>query len=151
MAEHMKTLAPTAGFWQGVKPDFSRLAPGFIAIMCGFCAFQAQAESLGDPTQPPGADAQTGTVDGMPGAPQLQSIMMGPGGKSAMISGQIVPLGGKLGDATLVKITDNSAVLRDEDGELQTLEMHPAVTKTMKPEPKPGKQGAKPRKANDAK
>jgi MSHA biogenesis protein MshK len=73
------------------------------------------------------------TADGKPEAaaegPVLQTVMMSAKRKVAVISGQVVALGEKYGDATLIRMTDSEVVLRNSDKTLQTLKMHPAVEK----------------------
>jgi len=93
----------------------------------------ALAQSVSDPTRPPNAAA---TAQGAApeatesSAPKLQSVLLSPRRKLAVISGQTVPLGGRLGDATLVKITETEVVLKRGD-ELETLRMHPEVEKKL--------------------
>lgn len=95
----------------------------------------AGAETLVDPTLPP-AIAGMPDAAGMPAGPVLQSVMLGAERKAALIGGRMVAVGGKFGEATLVRVTEQSAVLRNPDMSLQTLRMHPAVEKkvlTQKP------------------
>ncbi|MDP3715520.1 MAG: hypothetical protein Q8R21_03820, partial [Burkholderiales bacterium] len=62
------------------------------------------------------------------GGPVLQSVMMSPTRKVAMISGQLVVLGGRYGTARLVRLTDSEAVLRDGT-ETIVLSLYPQVEK----------------------
>lgn len=92
----------------------------------------AGTDGMLDPTQPPMAMTPGGDIAvGEPVGPVLQSVLMAPGRKIAVISGQSVHVGEKFGDATLIKVTDQEAVLRNGDGTMQTLKMHPAVAKTV--------------------
>ncbi len=106
-----------------LKPVFT----GYIAIM-GLCAaLPSQAETLIDPTLPPWmTQTQAGAV---PSGPVLQSVMLGTKRKAALISGQLVAVGGKYGDAVLVRVTDHSAELRNPDMTMQVLLMHPTIEK----------------------
>ena len=89
----------------------------------------AVTDSMLDPTQPPAALLGSDGAAGEPVGPVLQSVLLAPGRKVAVISGQAVRVGEKFGDATLTRVTDQEVVLRKDDGTLQTLKMHPAVEK----------------------
>ncbi len=86
------------------------------------------AQSLSDPTRPPAAlTAPADGAVGVPGAPMLQSVLVSrnPGGRAvAVISGQTVRLGGKVGDAVLVRISQTEVVLRRGKA-LETLRLYP--------------------------
>lgn len=88
------------------------------------------AENLADPTRPP--DVYSGVreeVDAAPPPiPELQSILLSASRQVAVISGQAVPLGGKFGDAQLVKLTPSEAVLRTGETFL-VLKLFPEVDK----------------------
>jgi hypothetical protein len=58
----------------------------------------------------------------------LQSVMISPTRKAAIISGVMVRLGEKYGDAVLVKVAENEVVLRSGN-ENQVLKLHPGVEK----------------------
>ena len=97
---------------------------------------QGTGASLKDPTQPPASFSATLTGEsglsatGAPGGGRLRSIIMPRrGGKpTALIDGQIVRLGGKLGDARLIRLTESEAVLEGPSGR-ETLYLTPDVTK----------------------
>lgn len=87
---------------------------------------------LADPTKPPvsvsaPAAAQANTT--APVLTGLQSVILRKQGKpAALINGEVVELGGKLGESTLVRINEDSVVLRGADGE-ETLRLTPAAEK----------------------
>lgn len=96
-----------------------RLAP---AALLWACASMAVAQGLPDPTRPsfavtpaPGASAPAGEA-----AWVLQSVLLGTGGtpgvRAAVISGQLVSVGERLGDARLLRVTERSAVLHGPQG-----------------------------------
>jgi MSHA biogenesis protein MshK len=88
----------------------------------------AGAQGLADPTRPPGALAEmTETATGG-GGPVLQSVMLSPTRKVAVISGEMVVLGGSYGGARLVRLTETEAVLQS-GGERMVLRLHPQVDK----------------------
>ena len=109
----------------------------------------ALAQALNDPTRPPTGFAtdEPATAGAAGGGLVLQSVMISPTLKSAIISGETVKLGGKLGSARLVKIAESEVVLKDGD-ETQVLKMYPSVEKrdivraAAKPAPKRGRTAA---------
>jgi len=98
------------------------------------CAFLvlapvAYAQALSDPTQPPAATDAVSAPGGAQSSPQLsrlQSVLIAPGRRIAIIDGVTVPLGGKLGDATLVRLSETEAVLR-KGGETEVLKLLPGI------------------------
>lgn len=87
----------------------------------------AGAQVLVDPTRPPGALAVPGG-EAAAGGPVLQSVMLSPGRKVAVISGELVALGGRYGAARLVRLTESEAVLRN-GAETTVLRLFPLVEK----------------------
>jgi MSHA biogenesis protein MshK len=107
--------------------------------MLGFCAAAtvalmadaADAQLNNDPTRPPAAVlSATPGGDVQSGGPLLQSVMITPTERSAIIGGERVKQGGKYGDARVVKITETEVVLRSSTG-TETLRLYPGVE--MKP------------------
>ncbi len=99
------------------------------------CATEiALAENLPDPTRPAidlggGAGAGGGQASAAPveTAPQgLQSIIISPQYRAAIINGETVRLGGKVGNSTLVEVRENSVVLQNGQGR-RVLELFPKV------------------------
>jgi MSHA biogenesis protein MshK len=89
------------------------------------------AQGLTDPTRPPpGLDAGEADAGGAHGAVgmTLQSVMISPTQKAAIISGVMVKLGEKYGDAVLVRIAENEVVLKSRNAS-QVLKLHPGVEK----------------------
>ena len=109
------------------------MAERLIALLAVLaCAAPAAAQSgpLADPTRPADASSfmtSAGPQDaGAPAGPRLQSVLISPDRKLAIIDGETVALGGKLGDATLVRITETDVTLR-RGAEVTTLELYPGV------------------------
>ena len=98
-----------------------------------------------DPTRPPAnwlapVDSAGQSVDDKGGL-HLQSVLLPQGGRPvAVIGGKTVPLGSKVGNATLVRLTEREAVLRGEDG-VTHLYLTPDVQKQMIVTPGPRKTG----------
>ena len=117
------------------------------ALSVGLSLLSANAQALPDPTRPSvGYDASLayGDYGVQQDGPVLQSVMLSPRRKSAIISGVKVDLGGKYADAKLIRISEGEVVLQ-RGGELQTLKLFPGVEKriskiAVKPAQKAGKK-----------
>jgi MSHA biogenesis protein MshK len=88
----------------------------------------AAAQVLNDPTRPPAGISADVPDDTTPGN-QLQSVMISPTRRAAIINGVMVELGEKYGDAVLMRVAEDEIVLRS-GGSRQVLKLHPAVDKT---------------------
>jgi hypothetical protein len=109
----------------------------------------ASAQITTDPTRPPtgfAAEAAEGAAAGN----QLQSVMISPTRKAAIINGVMVEQGQKYGDAVLMRVGEDEVVLRSGDSR-QVLKLHPAVEKKVevaRAEPvTPAAEKSTPRKA----
>ncbi|MCX7289866.1 MSHA biogenesis protein MshK [Janthinobacterium sp.] len=89
----------------------------------------AQAQALDDPTRPPAtlwAPASAAPV--VAARPQLQSVLIStqPGGRRlAVIDGQVVKIGSKVGDAVVTDIRDTAVLLR-RGKSLETFKLYPS-------------------------
>ena len=106
----------------------------WLTIVIGIAAMlympTVLAETLKDPTQPPATLNSATTTDNMvPAGPVLQSIMIGPQYQAAIINGEKVLLGKKYQAATLIKLNEREAVLRNPDMSTQTLLLDFAISK----------------------
>jgi len=98
-----------------------------VALALALCAASATAQ-MNDPTRPP-ASFGSGEAEGDGGGGiLLQSVLISPNQKAAIINGVLVPLGGKYGNAVLVEVAENEVVLRS-GGVKQVLKLHPGVSK----------------------
>ncbi|MGQ0510909.1 MAG: hypothetical protein ACT4P9_09875 [Betaproteobacteria bacterium] len=89
----------------------------------------AQAAPFADPTQPPGATpGGTDSATGAPEGPRLQSVLIAPNRRVAVIGGQTVPLGGMYGEFRVVRISEGEVVLQAGQ-ERQTLKLYADVEK----------------------
>jgi hypothetical protein len=88
----------------------------------------AAAEVLADPTRPPASMTPQGTVE-TPRRPLLQSIIITPRGRAAIIDDEHVELHARFRDAEVAQITESEVVLRSKTG-IETLRMYPGVEKT---------------------
>ncbi len=109
-----------------------------LSVSCGMFLLMlehdVQADGLKDPTQPPASlSAESNNTNGQAAGPVLQSVMLGSQYRAAIINGQKVMLGGKYESATLIKINEREAVLRNSDMTTQVLAMDYAGVKKTKP------------------
>ena len=89
-----------------------------LMLACGLglaCAAPAQTRPLVDPTRPPNVSTELATVQAAVEGPRLQSVLISPTRRSAVISGTAVALGGKYGDARVEQISESAVVLRFPD------------------------------------
>ncbi|HZX31580.1 MAG TPA: hypothetical protein VFF03_09530 [Rhodocyclaceae bacterium] len=102
----------------------------FLGLLAGVSAVSAQEGApLPDPTRPPGGMLSGGGVEGGAEAGmRLQSVLTKGDRPTAIISGQVVRVGEKVGEARLVRVTENEAVLRGPGG-VERLFLVPEVSK----------------------
>lgn len=99
-----------------------------FAAMLALAPFLAAAESLPDPTRPAiGADAGAPAME-VPVGPRLQMIKISPTRRSAIIDGQEVTVGSRVGDLRVTKILEGEVVLRGKT-ETETLKLFTDVDK----------------------
>jgi MSHA biogenesis protein MshK len=103
----------------------------------------AQTGALPDPTRPPNmSEAPTASA---PAPAGLQAVLIRPQGRSvAVINGQTVAVGDKVGDARLMSLTANEAVLSGPNGK-EVLKLAPGVTRN---QASPAVPAAKTKKRN---
>ena len=96
----------------------------------GLVLADGHAQSLADPTRPPAAFGTPGAADGESEGSSLQSIIHSNRGKpGAIINGEYVLLGGRVGEARLIRIGEDSVTLRSAAG-TETLTLFTGVEKT---------------------
>ena len=89
-----------------------------------FCP--ALAENMPDPTKPPARFAAP--TDDAASGPVLQSVLISPNRRIAIISGKTVKIGDKFGDAVVASIQDNRVVLRSGSNQ-EVLTLYPPLRK----------------------
>lgn len=100
----------------------------FLLLLCIAGAALAQRQALVDPTRPPSPAGESSAKESAPTGPQLQSILISPTRRVAVISGDTVVQGGKYGSATVAAITEGSVLLQYADRK-ETLHLISGVTK----------------------
>ncbi len=97
------------------------------ALICVVTGSTAVAQALRDPTRPPPAASarvaagrieQSGWV--------LQSVLISPERRYAIINGEVVALGGSIAGAELVAIAEERVTLRTQEG-LRIVRLYPDV------------------------
>lgn len=96
-----------------------------LAVAALVAATAGAQQIMIDPTRPP-----TGVLNGEGvanyGGPMLQSVIVTPAGRVAIISGERVKQGDTYGGARVVSITETEVVLRSDSG-TETLRLYPSV------------------------
>ena len=115
-----------------------QLATTIAFFLAAAVSGAVSAQALIDPMRPPAGYAEAESGGGEAGGPVLQSVMISPTLKAAIINGEMVKLGGKFGNARLVKVSESEVVLKS-GAETQVLKMYPGVEKRaiVKTAPKP--------------
>lgn len=100
-----------------------------LTVLCGLqCAVASANEVLHDPTRPPTFVFTPQEREIVNVGPVLQSIAFASGRRTAVISGQTVKTGSKIGEAKVVRINETEVVLKTGNS-LQTLKLFPDVEK----------------------
>lgn len=109
-----------------------------VAVVCGLALLAAmtvaQAQGLADPTRPPPSIEKPPAADAKaPGEaappPGLQTVILRAGAKpAAIVNGEYVALGGKVGEARVVAIAEDSVTLKSATGK-ETLKLTPGIEK----------------------
>jgi len=99
-------------------------------------ATSSASSALADPTRPPAAmtasEGPSADVKAIATSSGFQAVVLRKrGGKLAVINGETISLGGKLGDARLVSLSETEAVLEGPNGK-EVMQMTPGIEKKMK-------------------
>ena len=105
-----------------------RFASASLAVICMTAAVAATAQNLRDPTRPPATSAKGATDKIEPTGWVLQSVLISPERRYAIINGEVVPVGGSIAGAELVAIAAERVTLRTHDG-MRTIHLFPDVTR----------------------
>jgi MSHA biogenesis protein MshK len=101
-----------------------RLTGAVLVLACS----AAGAQEVIDPTRPPQYVDSAGNLEGS--GTGLQSVFISDTRKAALIGGQLVELGKKYGDATLVRVAESEVTLA-RGKEMQVLHLFPGIDKKM--------------------
>lgn len=98
----------------------------FILCFALLSASAAAQQVMTDPTRPPASFGAGEPDAGDGGGILLQSVLISPAQRAAIINGVLVRLGEKYGGAVLIEVAENEVVLRS--GTIrQVLKLHPGV------------------------
>lgn len=117
----------------------AKLLRAFLLLAIGLVVQFAQAETFFDPTRPlvAGLVPETGPLSSAAEAPLvLQSVLLSPQRKLAVISGQNVTLGQSIRAYRLVTLSNRQAELQGPQGRLTLWllsDLHPDVAVTKSP------------------
>ena len=104
----------------------SRALATVLAMLLVSSAYAQRSAPLADPTRPP-AVGPVGEVV-VPEGPRLQSVLISPTRRTAVISGKTVALGARFGDASVESINEGTVVLKYADRR-DTLQLIPGMDK----------------------
>ena len=104
----------------------SRALASVLAMLLVSSASAQRPAPLADPTRPP-AVGPVGEVV-VPEGPRLQSVLISPTRRTAVISGKTVALGARFGDASVESINEGTVVLKYADRR-DTLQLIPGMDK----------------------
>ena len=109
-----------------------------VYLACVVTASTAAAQALRDPTRPPpaaGARAVPGRIEHP--AWVLQSVLISPERRYAIINDEVVALGGSIAGAELVAVAEERVTLRTQEG-LRILRLYPDVRRLAAGDTSPG-------------
>ncbi len=97
-----------------------------LALCLALFSAGGAAQVMTDPTRPPASFGAGEPDAGDGGGIMLQSVLISPAQRAAIINGVLVRLGEKYGDAVLIEVAESEVVLRS--GAIrQVLKLHPGV------------------------
>jgi MSHA biogenesis protein MshK len=99
-----------------------------LGFLCLASASAAIAQGLRDPTRPPFGSGKSVSAKSNYSGWNLQSVLISPERRYAIINSEIVAIGGSVGGAELVAIAAERVTLRTRDG-LRILRLFPDVTR----------------------
>jgi MSHA biogenesis protein MshK len=110
-----------------------------LSLVCALSI--AHAEQFADPTRPPESMGMGALGEqGVSSAPMLQSVLISPERRLAIINGKTLKQGEKFGNATVTKITETEVVLQNGKDK-QTLKLFPDIQKRIASDAGSGKAG----------
>jgi hypothetical protein len=107
----------------------SRILATTLMMTLAAAAHAQRASALADPTRPP--DIRPEATAAEPEGPRLQSVLISPTRRAAVISGVNVALGARYGDSTVESIIEGAVVLRYADRK-ETLYLIPGMGKRVR-------------------
>ncbi len=103
----------------------ARIAAALIGVVI---ASTCAAENLRDPTRPPAVSAKGAAGKIEPSGWILQSVLISPERRYAIINDEVVRLGGSIAGAELIAVAEERVTLRTREG-LRIVHLFPDVTR----------------------
>jgi MSHA biogenesis protein MshK len=102
-----------------------------LALVVSLGAPRSVAQGLNDPTRPPREIPGSGAraFDPAASSSPAQVVIISKDRRQATINGRTVSLGGRYGDATLARISDEEIVLQRPEG-TETIKLYSSVQRT---------------------
>ncbi|HEX4909704.1 MAG TPA: hypothetical protein VFV64_02960 [Permianibacter sp.] len=102
---------------QLMRPAFCKPALAFAWLFVAAMGSSANAAERRDPTRPGWQPASADSASNKPAPQLLTAIVIGPGGRRALIGERYLQVGDRVGDARLVRIDFDFIVLQSAAGE----------------------------------
>jgi len=102
-----------------------------LALVLSLGAMRSLAQGLNDPTRPPREilGGRAGTFEPAVSSSHAQVVIVSKDRRHATINGRTVSLGGRYGNATLVRVSDEELVLQRPEG-TETIKLYSSVQRT---------------------
>ncbi len=100
-----------------------------LALVVALGAPRSLAQGLNDPTRPPLGIPGAGAFDPALSSSPAQVVIVSKDRSQATINGRTVSLGGRYGDATLVRISDEEIVLQRREA-TEIIKLYSSVQRT---------------------
>lgn len=94
----------------------ARRLNALLAAIAVAASAAALAAPFADPTRPPRLDSERAEV-GVPAGPRVESILIAPDRRVAIVSGQEVTIGSRVADGEVVGISESEVRIRKPGGE----------------------------------
>lgn len=93
------------------------MSRAFLVVAIACAAWPAAAAPFADPTRPPALFGGERGESAVPSGPRLESVLIAPDRRVAVISGQEVTIGSRFGDGEVVGITESEVRIQRPGGE----------------------------------
>ena len=104
-----------------------------LLLVCALVASGAAAAPFADPTRPPSAQPSGEGAATAPDGPRLESVLIAPDRRIAVISGQQYKMGDPYGEGRVVRITESEVAIRSGES-VEVLKLFPGVEKRLRPQ-----------------
>lgn len=120
-----------------------RPVTALLVLACVAGASLSAAQTLRDPTRPPAVGGKGEASKSEPSGWVLQSVLISPERRYAIINGEIVQIGGSIAGAELIAVAAERVTLRTRQG-LRVVRLFPDVARLGAADASSGTTGQKP-------